>query len=118
MATFDYVPLQATARRLIAKFGQTGTVTRLVNSGASYDPTQTPMTFSCQLVVLEYEDSKIDGTMIKRSDKMIYVSIAGLAAGLEQSDKIAIGTDEYSIERLKPLNPAGTVLYWEVQGRR
>ncbi len=118
MATFDYVPLQATARRLIVKFGQTGTVTRLVNTGTSYDPTQTPTTFSCQLVVLDYEDSKVDGTMIKRSDKMIYVSTAGLTSGLEQSDKITVGVEEYSIERLKPLNPAGTLLYWEVQGRR
>ena len=118
MNGFEYARLQATAHRLIAKFGQTGTVTRLVNSGTSYDPIQTPVEYPCQLVVLEYEDSKIDGTLIKRSDKMIYVSMAGLASGLEQSDKIAVGTDEYSIESLTPLNPAGTVLYWEVQGRR
>lgn len=118
MNGFEYARLQATAHRLIAKFGQTGTVTRLVNSGTSYDPTQTPTTFSCQLVVLDYEDSKVDGTMIKRSDKTIYVSTAGLTSGLEQSDKITVGTDEYSIESLKPLNPAGMVLYWEVQGRR
>ncbi|CAN7448800.1 hypothetical protein LJR235_002885 [Pararhizobium sp. LjRoot235] len=113
-----YSRLQATAKRLIEKYGQTGTGTRLVNAGTSYDPTQTPATFSCQLVVLDYEDSRVDGALIKRSDKMIYVSTAGLTSGLEQSDKIAVGTDEYSIVSLKPLNPAGTIVYWEVQGRR
>lgn len=118
MANFHYAHSRATAERLIAKFGMTGTIRRYVSSGPSYDPVNTPENYPCQLVVLEYADANIDGTLILATDKQLYVSTAGLGISLLQSDKVVVGEVEYSIQRLKPLRPAGIIVYWEVQGRR
>lgn len=118
MATFDYAKSRATAERLIAKFGMAGTIRRSVSSGPSYDPVITDVDYACQLVVLDYEDSKVDGTLIRKSDKMIYISTAGLTITMSESDKVIADGKEYAVEKLKPLSPAGLVVFYEVQGRR
>lgn len=118
MATFDYARSRATAERLIAKFGTTGAIRRSTTSGSDYDPVVTDTEHACQLVTLEYADKDVDGTLIRNTDKLIYVSTAGLTITLEKSDKIIAAGEEYAIENLKPLSPAGIVVFWEVQGRR
>lgn len=118
MATFDYARSRATAEKLIAKFGTTGAIRRQVKSGPSYDPVITDVDYACQLVTLEYSDKDVDGTLIRNTDKLIYVSTAGLTITLEKSDKIIAAGEEYAIENLKPLSPAGIVVYYEAQGRR
>ena len=118
MATFDYGRSRAVAERLIAKFGTTGAIRRTVQSGPSYDPVLTDTDYPCTLVTLEYDDAKVDGTLIRKTDKMIYVSTAGLAITLAESDKVIAAGEAYAIENLKPLSPAGIVVFWEVQGRR
>jgi hypothetical protein len=118
MAGFDYARARATAERLIAKFGTAGAIRRAVTSGPNYDPEITDTDYPCTLVTLEYDDAKIDGTLIRKTDKLIYVSTAGLSITLAESDKIVAGGEVYAIENLKPLSPAGIVVFWEVQGRR
>ncbi|MBN7804904.1 hypothetical protein JZX86_05935 [Agrobacterium rosae] len=118
MATFDYAEMQAVAEELIAEFGMAGTIRRSVSSGPSYDPVITDVDYACQLVVLDYEDSKVDGTLIRKTDKMIYISTAGLTITLAESDKIIADGKEYAVEKLKPLSPAGLIVFYEVQGRR
>ncbi len=118
MATFDYARSRATAERLIAKFGTTGAIRRAVTSGPAYDPEITETDYPCTLVTLEYDDAKVDGTMIRKTDKLIYVSTAGLGITLAESDKVVAAGEAYAIENLKPLSPAGIVVFWEVQGRR
>lgn len=118
MATFDYAKFRATAERLIARFGTVGAIRRTVQSGPSYDPVLTDTDYPCALVTLEYDDAKVDGTLIRKTDKMIYVSTAGLSIALAESDKVVAAGEVYAIENLKPLSPAGIVVFWEVQGRR
>ncbi|KQQ46519.1 hypothetical protein ASF69_04645 [Rhizobium sp. Leaf311] len=118
MATFDYTEMQAVVEELIAEFGQQGTIRRSVQSGPSYDPVITDVDYPCQLVVLDYEDGKVDGTLIRKTDKMIYISTAGLAITLAESDKVIADGKEYAVEKLKPLSPAGLVVFYEIQGRR
>ncbi|MCR6502589.1 hypothetical protein MUO32_26535 [Shinella sp. CPCC 101442] len=117
MANPLYTRLQATAQRLIAKFGQQGTVTRLVQSGPSYDPVQTPTDYPCMLVVMDYEDRAIDGTLILRTDKLLYVSTQGLSIAPDRADTISVGEQTFAIKNVKQINPAGLVVYYEVQGR-
>lgn len=117
MATFDYAKSRATAERLIARFGTAGAIRRTIQSGPSYDPVLTDTDYPCTLVTLEYEDAKVDGTLIRKTDKMIYISTAGLTITLAESDKVIADGKEYAIENLKPLSPAGIVVFWEVQGR-
>lgn len=118
MATFDYAKSRATAERLIARFGTTGAIRRSVKTGPDYDPEITDTDYPCTLVTLEYDDAKLDGTLIRKTDKLIYVSTAGLSITLAESDKVVAGGEVYAIENLKPLSPAGIVVYYEVQGRR
>lgn len=118
MATFDYTEMQAVAEELIAEFGTTGAIRRMVTSGPDYDPEITETDYACTLVTLEYDDAKIDGTLIRKTDKMIYVSTAGLTITLAESDKVIAAGEAYAIENLKPLSPAGIVVYYEIQGRR
>lgn len=118
MASFDYARSRATAERLIAKFGAGGFIRRSITSGPDYDPVITHEEYDCQLVTLEYSDKDVDGTLIRNTDKLIYISTAGLTITLEKSDKIIAAGEEHAIENLKPLSPAGIVVFWEVQGRR
>ena len=88
MANPLYARMQATAQRLIAKYGQAGTVTRIappdpVNGG---DPLETA--YPATLVPMAYDARNIDGTVIKTGDVQIYISAVGLAI-TPQVDDIA-----------------------------
>lgn len=117
MATFDYAEMRDVAEELIAEFGMTGAIRRSTQSGPSYDPVVTDTDYACQLVVMNYEDREVDGTLILSTDKKIYISTQGLSITLERSDKIFAEGVAYSIEKLKPLSPAGLIVFWEAQGR-
>ncbi|BAQ18315.1 hypothetical protein [Methyloceanibacter caenitepidi] len=123
MATFDYAKSEATAQRLIAKFGQAGAIRRVTGSndpGTPWDPsddTETTTDYDCTLVVLEYGKMEVDGTLILATDRKVLVSTAGMTVEPLVSDKLVIGSDVYEIVTVKPLNPGGTVLLWEVQAR-
>lgn len=114
MAQFDYALSRATAERLISRFGMAGTIRRSVSSGPSYDPVITDVDYACQLVVLEIDLSKIDGTLIQKGDRMVYVSTAGLSIQIAESDKVVIGGKEHAIRNVKPLSPAGLIVFYEV----
>lgn len=114
MATFDYTEMQAVAEELIAEFGMAGTIRRSVSSGPAYDPVITDVDYPCQLVVLEIDLSKVDGTLIQKGDRMVYVSTAGLSIQIVESDKVVIGGKEHAIKQCKPLSPAGLTVYYEL----
>lgn len=115
---FDYAEMRAVAEELIAEFGMTGTIVRMTRTGGpDYDPTMEPVSHPCKLVVMNYEDREVDGTLILSTDKKLYVSTAGLPITLERSDKIVADGVAFSIEKLKPLSPAGVIVFWEGQGR-
>lgn len=117
MNAFDYSRARATAEKLIAKFGTDGSIRREMNSGASYDPIVSVTDYPCKLVVLEYDDSKVDGTLVKRTDKLIYLSTAGLTITPTEADKIIAG-QTFTIASIKPLSPAGVTVLFEIQARR
>ncbi|MBP2508105.1 hypothetical protein J2855_001740 [Agrobacterium tumefaciens] len=113
-----YEEMREVAEEMIAEFGMPGAIRRAVISGPDYDPEITETDYACSLVTLEYEDRDIDGTLVLSTDKKIYVSTQGLSITLEKSDRVIADGKAYAIERLKPLSPAGIVVFWEVQGRR
>lgn len=114
MATFDYARSRATAERLIAKFGTTGTIRRTVQSGPSYDLVLTDTDYPCTLVTLEIDISKVDGTLIQQGDRMVYVSTQGLTIEVTVSDKLVIAGKEHVIKQCRPLSPAGLTVYYEL----
>ena len=106
-----YDNLAATASRLISKFGQDITVTR--TSGVSIDPitgaaTGSEVTLTGKGIYKTYPDSLIDGTLIKRTSKMVVIDNTVTPV---MSDKI----DGLNVTNIKTSSPAGTDLVYFVQ---
>lgn len=118
MTSFDYAKSRAVAEKLIAKFGQTGAIRRDAKYGSDRNPTITTTDYPCKLVDLDYDETKIDGTLIKRGDRMVYMSTEGLSIVPSTSDKAVIASVAHAIVSVKPLSPGGTVVMWAVQARR
>lgn len=119
MTGFDYARARATAAKLIARFGQASVIRRQTNSGPVYDPVIIETDHACVLVALEYDDDRVDGTLIRRTDKRFYISTAGIGIDISESDKVVVEGVEYSIvPPVKVLRPATTTILYEVQGRK
>ena len=116
MAGFDYARSRATVARLITRFGMAGIIRRQTNTGPAYDPSVVTSDYPCKLVVFDYEDGKIDGSLIRRSDKLIYVAAEGLAITPAEADQVLAG-ESYSIVAIRPLSPAGEPIFYEIQAR-
>lgn len=114
MATVDYAGVAVEVAAAIAEVGQVGAIKRTTASGPAYDPTLTTVSYTCTLVVMDIAFDKIDGTLIEATDRMAYVSTEGLAINITTADRIEVGGVEHAIKVVRPLNPAGTVVYWEV----
>jgi hypothetical protein len=115
---FNYARSRSTAEKLIAKFGMAGVIRRQTNTGPAYDPVVIDTDYPCTLVVLEYEDARIDGALIRQSDKLIYVSTKGLTITPTEADRVIAHGDTFAIESIKPLSPAGLTVFWELQARK
>lgn len=115
--SYNYPNIRATAERLIARFGQAGTIVRVTNSGDAWSPTQSEESHAVTLVDLDYSDVAVDGTLIKRTDRMVYVSTAGVTITPGIADKITIGGVAHEVVTVKPLSPGGVVVLWEIQAR-
>jgi hypothetical protein len=119
VTAFNYARSQATADRLIKRFGQTGTLRRPTSTGPGYNPTAgEPEDHSCTFVVEDYTNREIDGARILATDKKVLLSKVGLAIEPATSDKLVVAGAEHHIIRIAPLSPAGTVVFYELQVRR
>lgn len=130
MTAFNYARTSATAERLIARFGQTGALRRMVSDGDVFNPTLVATDYPCTFAILDYANGLIDGTLIKQTDQLAYLSTAGLAVSPETTDQLVVGPGTWSgspatfsgspatLVNVKPLSPAGTVVFYELQVRR
>ncbi|WP_342242644.1 hypothetical protein [Ensifer sp. OTU672] len=118
MASALYVGLQATAQRLIAKYGQAGVVTRLTppDPVLGGEPVTTP--HPATLVPMAYEARYVDGTVIRTGDMQIYISSVGLAIEPTVGDVVTANGTEYAIVAGDPNKFDGvTAVVFIVQGR-
>lgn len=118
MTTFNYARTRATAERLIERFGQTGALRRTTSDSDPFNPAQTTADHVCTFAVLDYAKRDVDGTLIKQTDQMVYLSTSGLAIAPETTDRLVVGGTALTIVSVKPLSPAGTVVMWELQVRK
>lgn len=114
---FDYADAVATAIELIADFGQTGAIRRTVNSGDPWNPTQTDTDYTVTLVVIDYENKDVDGTLIRQTDRHVLVSPDGLTVEPTTADSVVVDGATLAIINVKPLNPAGTLVMYDLQCR-
>ena len=121
-----YDRMSATALNLIARFGQTITLRDTVPG--EYDPVsgaQTPgveVDQPAQAILQDYAlqqagMSYAEGTVIQQGDKKILVAAQGLTPPQLTTTVIADGAT-WTIVNIKEINPAGTPLVYEIQGRR
>lgn len=120
MTAFDYGRSQATADRLIKRFGRAAVLRRVVSSGPAHNPTQTTTDYACTVVITEFSDREIDGSRVLATDKKVLMSPVGLEVEPILTDRLveADGTVYSFVSPLRPVKPAGTVVVWELQARR
>jgi len=120
VTAFNYGRPKATADRLIARFGQAGTLRRMLpGSGPAYDPGEpSPDDYAATFAVLDFNGREIDGSRVLATDKKILLANGALAIQPTLSDKLVIGDVEHSIINIETLAPGGTVVMWTLQVRR
>lgn len=124
--TFDYVAMQATADRLIKKFGATAAIRRLAKTGGTeWEPTQTPTDYATAAVVTNlprwYSAFADDNSDVLRTDRLGYVAMGPLAAlGVTEilpNDILVFGAKVFAIIDAKPIAPAGFAATYILQLR-
>jgi hypothetical protein len=118
--SFDYAKSQATATKLLTKFGQT--VTRRTYTAGAYSTStgasvQTTADTSRIGVLLDYENKGeryISGNLIQIGDKKLLLDGAGTAA---LTDRYIVQSVEYSVLSVTELKPAATTIMFELHLR-
>lgn len=121
-----YDRMAATALRLIEQFGQTVTLRDTVPG--EYDPVaggstpETTVDQPAQAILQDYAlqqagMSYAEGTVIKQGDKKILVAAQGITPPTLTTSVLADDAT-WTIVNIKEINPAGTPLVYELQGRR
>ena len=130
-----YDKMSATALRLIERFGQTITLRDTVPG--EYDPVSGATTPDvevdqpAQAILQDYALQQsgmtyAEGTVIKQGDKKILVAAMTTDANGQQvqitppqlTTKVIADGATWTIVNIKEINPAGTPLVYELQGRR
>lgn len=119
MATVDYAAKAATARRLLAKFGQTAHIRRTTTSGGSPSTgggTATTVDTPALLVVLPVDGKDVDGTLIKAGDWWVYVEALGIDP--TTTDKIVCSEGVLTVIDPRKIAPAGETVLWQIIARK
>lgn len=121
MSSFDYTKSAATATRLIGRFGAVGAIRRSATTGGNaWDPssgTTTTTDYPATMVVTDYAQKDVNGTVILATDKKVLVApgvavVPGVTDTLVTPDGATL-----NIVNVNPLKPAGTVVMYEIQAR-
>lgn len=116
-----YKDLQATATRLLTRFGKP--MTLRIQSGSVYDPvTQTNVPsytdYPVTGLVLNYKGRMNEsGTYVQTDDKKLLLSVSN-APEPTTGAHVVDGPDVYTVQTVKALSPAGINLLFELQGRK
>lgn len=115
-----YSSLAGTANKLLGKFGQSVTLRRRVvtytpaTGGTSTTTTDTTV----NVVVDSYRAERVDGTLVRSTDRRVVVAATGLASAPDAAtDVLIIGGVEHRIVSVEPVDPAGTPVVYTVQVR-
>jgi hypothetical protein len=122
--SFDYLKTAATATRLLAQFGRT--VTRRAYAAGAYNAAtgvSTPTTADTSRIgaVFDYSaqgrkgEQYAGGSLVKAGDLQLLLDPNGAA---DVSDHYLIGGVEYSVIGVSSVNPAGTVVMYDLHLRQ
>jgi hypothetical protein len=113
--SFNYIKSAATARKLLANFGQDMTLTKETydfDTGALLTSVDT----TDKGVIFAYSDGVVSMSngLIKSSDQQVLINISVVPA---PTDRLTVGANVYSIVSVKALEPAGVNVLYELQIR-
>ena len=114
-----YNRMQATAERLIARYGY---ATQLERDGAPTGPPHNPQPgpsthHDCKVVEIKYSLTDRDATLVLQGDKLGLISTA-VDIAPSNDDRIMLGGETFHFIDLQPLSPGGQVLLYEFHARR
>lgn len=114
-----YDRMQATATRLIGRYGYAAQLKRAgAPTGPAYDPQPAqPTLHSCTVVETEYSLTNRDATLVQKGDKLGLISTAIDSAPL-LSDQLMLADGTYNFVDLQPLSPGGQALLYEFHCRK
>lgn len=122
MSTFDYGRAAATASRLIKKFGVPVTIVATnisPNPGESWKPgVANPLTQGGLAVFLNYDQTLVDGTLIRSGDQKVLLSAGELTFAPSFIGYLQRGSEKWNIVKIEPLNPGDTLVMYTLQVRR
>lgn len=121
MTAFDYSRPQATAERLIGRFGQTGAIRRPgTATGPKHNSTPgTPTDHAARFAILDFTAREVDGSRVLASDKKALVSPVGLEIDPTTSDSLVdAGGSAWKIVGVETLRPAETTVLITLQVRK
>ncbi|NTG48583.1 hypothetical protein G6M04_14415 [Agrobacterium rhizogenes] len=118
MANAIYTRFQATAKRLIEKYGQSGTLKRVMPPDPIEGGEGSVTPYAAKLVPMTYDQRYINGTTILTNDRQVYISSVGLAVVPQVGDIVSAGGVDYHVINADPNNYDGvTNVVFIVQGR-
>jgi hypothetical protein len=125
----DYERFVRMADRILARWGQVGTLQRPKTTGSGVNPIPAaPETTPALFAVLDFEADQIDGTRIKATDKQVYLAPARTVEGVLTPLGFTPATTDSLIEAdggaplkiigVETIKPASTVCLYVLQVRR
>lgn len=118
---FDYLESRDDADGLIADFGQSVSLRRIVASGNPWEPVQTPTDYATTGAILDYTAQQRKDSDILVTDRRALVAAGPLTAfgitSIAAPDAIVVGGVAVPVVIAKPLNPAGVVVMFDCQLR-
>lgn len=117
---FNYAKSAATARKLLANFGQDLTLTKASVLGGT-DEVGNPLPGTDELVItgkgvsLDYNRQEIDGTNIIMGDQKLILEATDNAPEVEMT--VPVNGKTFRVMDVMPLEPAGTTVIYTLQVR-
>lgn len=110
-------------RNLIERFGRPVSIVSLSSSPVDLStpwrqtvPVETVQTGDA--VFLDYDARHIDGTLVQRGDKRVYMSTKGLSARPTIKDELRVDAERWTIVNVNTLSPNGEDIMYILQVRQ
>lgn len=112
--TYDWAKKQATAARLITKYGQVCVLSQAgVRSGPDWDPViGEPVLTDVTAVDLNILQKPEAGYLVTEQTRKLFIAVPA-AVVPKQDDTITIGGAVHKLQTVKPLAPGGVTLFYE-----
>jgi hypothetical protein len=119
---FDYDAMQTIGDDLIDNFGKTVTVRQEKSDTDKANPwegkTDDVQTYNTKCAFIDIHEKDIDGTIVKKGDRLGYISPKGESFAIQLKHQIIDGSTTYKIMNVETINPAGTNLLYILRLRK